>query len=496
MGARRPTDAPGTAWPAPSREARAQASTPWKASAFVPRSHRLPALLAFLVVLLLPPATRVAYARVGGAGGERDARSAPAPLLPVAGDRVEEGSARFVVAPGSGAANVRIVIAHFPFEPSSWSTVPSGPAWTVVPLATGQAPLGPLGIIDRTDTNLWWAVVWNDAQTGALHASEVRALTVVPRFANRVGPDGLLSPSATGRLPGRVAVPLGAATERRPIDLSAGYSLVPGGPAPAVPAALARARAVAPGAASGRGAYLVQFADDSPDSARARVASAGGEIVAPISGGAYLVRAGADAIGRLRLSGGEPWISPYDPAYKLSRDLDINAAGTVAVTALLFSDGDSDATVTALHSLGATNLVPHHGMNQLVRFELDRLRLPEAAALADVQWIEATPVYTIKNDKAQWVVQSGVQNSRPVCDHGMRGQTQVVMTCARGIRTNHEMFWDSTQAINTWGDSPNNRKIIAYQRGSDDPLITFGDDVNFDYHGTHTAGTVAGNPDP
>ena len=458
---------------------------------------RLPhAFLTLFLALLLISSARVAAARAREGAAGHASRVAPAPVLPLPGDRVEEGSARFEVAPGSGAVDVRLVIARFPFQPSGWSAVPSGPAWTVVPYGARPIPLGSLGIVDRTETKLWWAVVWTDARTHALHASEARELTIVPRFANRVGPDGRLAPSATGRLPERAATPSGAATPRRPVDLAAGYTLEPGGPAPALPAALQRATPVTPGDERPRRAWLVEFADESPDSARARVTAAGGTIVAPISGGAYLVRMDPGATDQLQGGGGAPFISPYLPAYKLSRDLDLGATGSVNVTALLFADGDDDATVGALRALGATGITSHRGLNHLVRFELDRSRLVDAASLGDVQWIEPTPVYSFNNDQAQWVVQSGIQNSRPVFDHGIRGQNQVVMTSDSGIRTNHDMFNDTTQAINDWGDYPTHRKIIAYKRGSDSPLITFGDDVGSSYHGTHTAGTVAGNPDP
>jgi hypothetical protein len=394
-----------------------------------------------------------------------------------------------------GTTDLRLVVAHFPFEPSRWSSVPSGPAWTIVPCGTHPVALRSLGLVDQTDTKLWWAVVWTDARTGALRASGVRELTVVPRFANRTGVDGALHPSATGRLPERVAP--AAARPRRTIELTAGYSLVPNGPAPVLPAALRRARTEASAAANARDAYLVQFADESPDSARERIAGAGGELVWPMSGGAYLVRMPADALGRLRGTSGEPWVASYEPAYKLSPVLDLAATGRIDVTALLFMDGDQDAAAASLRSLGATNLVAHSGaLNHLVRFDIDRSRLADAAALADVAWIEPSAEYSFKNDKAQWVVQSGVQNSRPVTDRGIRGQDQVVMITDSGLRTNHEMFYDSTQAITGWGDYPTNRKVIAYHPGSNSPLITFGDDVSFDYHGTHTSGTIAGNPDP
>ena len=87
-----------------------------------------------LIVLLLPFATapRDASARVR----EQVSASptiAPTPIAPPAGVRVDEGSARFELSPGTGVADVRVVVARFPFETSGWSSLPSGPAWTVVP---------------------------------------------------------------------------------------------------------------------------------------------------------------------------------------------------------------------------------------------------------------------------------------------------------------------------------------------------------------------------
>src|SRR6185503_12662584 len=126
----------------------------------------------------------------------------------------------------------------------------------------------------------------------------------------------------------------------------------------------------------------------------------------------------------------------------------------------------------------------------------DRSRLAEAAALGDVAWIEPSPRDSMLNDQAQWVVQGNVPNSRPVWDHGLRGQGQLVMLADGGLRANHEMFNDSTVTIPGWGDYPTHRKIIAYKPGSDDPHVAFGDHVENSYHGTHTGGTVAGSPGP
>ena len=325
---------------------------------------------------------------------------------------------------------------------------------------------------------------------------EVAAPPPAAPFSNRAGQSGALAPSASGRLPAPPAVGFAPGSARRPIELAAGYVLTPGGPEPKLPTALApRRAALAPGNDHEREAWIVQFGDDSPDSASARIKRADGVVAWPISGEGYVVRMDADAAARLRAGTGEPWIAPYAPAYKLSKAIDLAAGGTVDVTALLFADGDDGATLDALRSLGATRLASQRGpRNHLARFTLDRSRLADAAALAGIAWIELTPEYTVNNDKAQWVLQSGVENSRPVTDHGLRGQGQVLMISDSGLRTNHEMFFDSTLAIDTWGDYAKHRKIIAYKRGSDAPEITFGDEVVFDYHGTHTSGTLAGSP--
>jgi hypothetical protein len=204
---------------------------------------------------------------------------------------------------------------------------------------------------------------------------------------------------------------------------------------------------------------------------------------------AWLVRLDQESLAALERTTGEPWITVYEPAHKLSLAFPDTVSGPVAVTALLFEDGDVGAAMAALRTLGASRLESHRSKyNHLVRFELDRARLTEAAALRDIAWLEPTPVYTANNDLAQWVLQTGVQDQRKVYDHGLRGQGQLVMTSDSGIRTNHEMFNDSTLAINDFGDYPTHRKIVAYKRG----LRSRTSSSATRWHSTTTALTPAG----
>ena len=427
-----------------------------------------------LFVLLISAAARDASARARLDAGAAHASTAPSIVQPVDGASVHEAAAHFEVALTPDARDAKVVVARFRFDTSGWASLPAGPGWIVLPYRDQPVAMASLGLADQTDTHLWWAVVWTDARTGSLRASRVRQFTLVPRFSNRVAQPGALLPINTGRVATSSALPGAPAAARPAIELAAGFTLLPWVTPPLLPSRVRREGEAPAPAGEGRDGYLVQFADDSPDSARARIANAGGTLVWPMAGNAWLVRLDPESLAALERTTGEPWITAYEPAHKLSLAFPDTASGPVAVTALLFEDGDGGAAMAALRALGASRLESHRSKyNQLVRFELDRARLTEAAALPNIAWIEPTPVYTANNDLAQWVLQTGVQDQRKVYDHGLRGQGQLVMTSDSGIRTNHEMFNDSTLAINDFGDA-----------------------VAFDYHGTHTGGTVAGDPTP
>jgi hypothetical protein len=187
----------------------------------------------FLRVLILALSTATisapALARVPARSGPATVTTLPLPLRPAAGERVEESTARFEIAGAAAAHGVRVLVSQVPFDPSGWTSLPSGPTWTILEWKGNGLPMGRLGLAGRTDTPLWWAVVWTDDRTGALRASEAVPFTLVPRFANRIAADATVRPTTVGRL--SIAVPPLDAP-RRPIELAAGYTVVPGGSAP------------------------------------------------------------------------------------------------------------------------------------------------------------------------------------------------------------------------------------------------------------------------
>lgn len=308
------------------------------------------------------------------------------------------------------------------------------------------------------------------------------------RFSNRVGASTRTEPSARGRLP----APGSIAPE--PIELTSGRTLIPGRDLTPPPAA---ARPVGSGSDDPRGGFIVRYDALSPDEARARIEREGGTIVSPLPGGAWLVRMNQSARGRLVSGKSAPWIHDWEPAFKLSPRIQEQKEERVEVVALLYPDGNLDGTLGSLATLGAAKLRRARSEhNRMVRFELPRSRFGEVANLRDVVWVEPAERDSAFNDQAQWVVQSGIPNSRPMWDHGLRGAGQIVMSSDGGVRTNHEMFADSLLEITGFGQYPNHRKIVAYLPGSDIPDNTFGDDPSGNYHGSHTAGTILGNNDP
>ena len=452
-------------------------------------------LKAACLLLLIPLATLPASLLNPADASVRSLRSAaegpPLLLWPPADERVPESVGTLEVSAPPHLESVRVVVSRERFDPSNWDGAPAGAAWFVGQPGATSVPLAALSIPIGAETELWWTAVAREANSGRWIAAEPRRFVVIPSFANRVATGGHPRPSATGWL-----APMKSRAPRpsyRSFRLASGALIEPERVAGS---AAAGASTLAPAGAAGRRACLVQFAEGGADSARVRIERAGGTIVAPISGEAWLVRVDDAARARLALVNGEPWVADWQPQFKLSAAIDGSSIGRRAVTALLFPDGDEAATVTALGALGAFNVRAYRGsVNRLVRFELEDSRMAEAAALPDIAWIEPAPRDSVSNDQAQWVTQTGVPNSRTLWDHGIRGHGQIVMTADSGIRPDHEMFNDSLVALTHFGDYPTHRKIIAYWPGSDDPGIAFGDDVGSSYHGTHTAGTVAGNPD-
>ena len=418
------------------------------------------------------------------------------PLLtgPAAGEQVVETAIHFAFEKSRDAEGARIVISRRPFDPAGWREIPPDAELTVAPAPRGHLSLSETGIRLDADTPLYWAVAVRDARTGELRMSEVRTVNAVRRFANRIAASPYLKGGTRGKLERSVVA---AGAPRPAIRLGSGYTIEPDAGAPIVPAELSSAREPRDERPGALRAFLVQFNGTPAEAARDRIAAAGGVITSYIPDRAYLVRMTDAARAKLELSGDAPWVGAWEPAYKMSPRIDRAEAVRASFTALVFADADLAEVQAAVLGMGGTDVQTYdNGINRKIRFSLEPSAIAPFAALPSVAWIEPSPRYELGNENAQWVVQTGLSANRRVWSFGITGQNQVVMTSDSGIRVSHDQFRDPALALPTFGDYPLHRKVIAYKLGSDNPAVTFGDHSGASYHGTHTAGTIAGNDDP
>ena len=131
--------------------------------------------------------------------------------------------------------------------------------------------------------------------------------------------------------------------------------------------------------------------------------------------------------------------------------------------------------------LGAGNVRAFDSAGKGARFlcTLNPADIPALASLDEVQWIDRAPRLVRRNNAAQWVVQSNVTNSRPLWDHGLHGEGQIIGHLDGEIYMGSCYFEDTSNG-NVPG--PTHRKVLAYYETQD-----------AEAHGTHTAGTAAGS---
>jgi subtilase family protein/flagellar hook capping protein FlgD len=427
----------------------------------------------------------------------------PRLVAPAEGERIPENAARFAFEAPAGA-RATLLLSRRPFDPSSWSEIPELEGLTAREAAQRVLSLAEAGVKLEQDQRLWWAVAVRDPGSGRLAVSEVRSFTALRKFANRMAASPFLLAQRKGSLAASelVGAPRGARAQDDPaqgrrIRLSAGYDFAPLAGEPVVPAELSSER-LTPGIGEDGGlrSWLVQF-EAAPDAGDLEaITRAGGAVFSYVPDHAYLVRMTEPARAALAAAGSAAWIGEFRPAYKISPLVDRGSLTRELYVALLFNDANVAAAGAAFALLGVEpGQLYDNGINKMIRFRATAAELAAVASHPAVAWVEPVIRLELYNDMAQWVVQTNINGNRRVWDMGIHGEGQVVMTSDSGIETTHEQFRDNLVPIADFGDYPTHRKIIAYKKGSDNAGVTFGDHGGATFHGTHTAGTVAGSDD-
>jgi subtilase family protein len=235
----------------------------------------------------------------------------------------------------------------------------------------------------------------------------------------------------------------------------------------------------------------------------------------------YLVRMPTAKRGAASLAKiGASWSGPWQPLYKISPAIAEMAAGDAKreasqgdyrpVMIQVYPDADLGEVVRKMRGLGVKGIAGarHNPLFSRVRLlltpsEIAALREP-LAGMRDIFWIDLDGRKTLLNDTTIWVGQSGLSGGQttPIFSQGIFGEGQTVAIIDTGIDPDACYFRDTARGLPptnlcNGGTTVNTsqRKVIAVDflysgECSGGIGSTEWDNQN---HGTHVAGTVAGD---
>lgn len=240
----------------------------------------------------------------------------------------------------------------------------------------------------------------------------------------------------------------------------------------------------------------------------------------------YLVKMPAGVRTKSLLSGlGASWSGPYHPAYKISPEIaavgsESSEAGEIAkalggravlpVMIHVLPDADLSEVMRTMKDLGVKGIV---GSRSDAHFSRVRLLLSPAeiaalreplAAMRDVFWIDLEGRKALRNDTTIWVGQSGLTGGQttPIFSQGIFGEGQVVGIIDTGIDADMCFFRDTARSLpptnlcngGTVVDTAQ-RKVLAvdFLTSSECAGGIATGEWDTQGHGTHVAGTVAGD---
>lgn len=253
------------------------------------------------------------------------------------------------------------------------------------------------------------------------------------------------------------------------------------------PAMSADLRAEADSADS-KGYFLAQFSGVITDTLRANVAATGAELLDYVPNFAFIVRGTPEQRERVAGLAGVVWSGAFHPAYRLEARLRRASADpelALAPRKIVVTGFQGVPLETLRAQLEANGVAVLESFDEYGRWIVHAVATPvEARNLArahDVQWVEPAPELTLRNDSVAWVVQTFTSNDTRLWTNGINGQGQVIGHIDGLMSSSSCYFSDPSGAP----IGATHRKIV-YLNGSG----------SADSHGTHTAGTSAGNAQP
>ncbi|HXV78221.1 MAG TPA: S8 family serine peptidase, partial [Candidatus Polarisedimenticolaceae bacterium] len=233
-------------------------------------------------------------------------------------------------------------------------------------------------------------------------------------------------------------------------------------------------------AAPSHGYYLLQLTGERDDVVTSRLRELAVTPLDYVPDDAWVFRASPATIAALRAEPWVRWVGPLQPGWKLSPRL-----GEVPPRATIDLH-HGEATEAASERLAALEIdvlaVHRFGDTRRLTVAATRSQLERAAHIDAVSWIAPVAELTLRNDRSSWVVQSFEPGVRSIWERGLHGEGQIIG------HIDGPIYYKSCFFIDLFEEVPGNghRKIVSYR----------GNGIGPEEHGTHTAGTVAGDPSP
>ena len=241
-----------------------------------------------------------------------------------------------------------------------------------------------------------------------------------------------------------------------------------------------------------QGRFVIQLDGPMTPQRRAALVGAGVSLGDYLPINSYIARFEHADAGRLAELGFVRWFTPFQAEWKVAPGLGarqfqtndrlfLQGIGMSALYIDVFEDADLASTIDAILAISDKTEVVTIGaigdQSQLHVLAPTALA-PRLAQIDGVQFIEDAPEITMRNATTTWIIQSNINGQKPLWGHGLHGEDQVLGHIDGKININHCSFKDPE------GDppGPNHRKILAYNTS-----------LGSDFHGTHTAGTAAGD---
>ncbi|MBN2379204.1 S8 family serine peptidase [candidate division WOR-3 bacterium] len=246
----------------------------------------------------------------------------------------------------------------------------------------------------------------------------------------------------------------------------------------------------------GVGSYLVHFEGPIASNERETLEASGALIVGYLPNYTYLVRMDQATLACVRDISDIDWMGDYQPNYKISPDIDMQAQMPEYMTIVLYPGSPIGQLANIISDMGGSVVDSADDVHSpVLRVMLSPAKITTLALEPYVKWIEPYQRPYALNAYAQWVLQTWETNNRRIWDQGLTGEGQIVSSIDSGLRTTHNFFRDPSVSITDFGDYPSHRKVIGYKKAAIDPdgYILFGDQGG---HGSHTSTSIAGNDEP